>query len=68
MSTKIYVLVAYTKDGKIADLGYAEELEMVQEEIHSEDTKNQLVTLGMSDVEFMIRDNQYPTNYYPLGV
>ena len=68
MGTKIYVLVAYTSDDQIIDLGYAEDLKMVQDAVTSNDVAEQLEELGVKDVEkFVIRDNYYPTNYYPLG-
>ena len=68
MTTKIYVLVAYAKDGRIADLGFSDDLEATQKEIGSKETEEQLKELGFNDVEFKIRDNFFPTNYYPLEV
>ena len=46
MGTKIYVLVAYAKDGRIIDLGYSESLEMTRNEIKSIETLEQLKELG----------------------
>lgn len=67
--TKIYVLVAYAKDGRIFDLGFTEDIKLVREEINSESTKEQLQELGIKEVEkFVIRDNYFPTKYYPLEV
>jgi len=68
MVTKIYVLVAYTKDGRIYDLGFSEDLNMVRKEIDSEQTKEQLNELNVKEVDyFKIRDNYFPTKYYELG-
>ena len=67
MGTKIYVLVAYAKDGRIIDLGYSESLEMTRNEIKSIETLEQLKELGIDECKFKkIRDNYYPTNYYGL--
>lgn len=66
MGTKIYVLVAYAKDGRIIDLGYSESLEMTRNEIKSIETIEQLNELGIDECKFKIRDNYYPTNYYEL--
>ncbi len=66
MRTKIYVLVAYAKDGRIIDLGYSESLEMTRNEIKSIETLEQLKELGIDECKFKIRDNYYPTNYYGL--
>lgn len=67
MITKIYVLVAYATDGRIIDLGYSEDLKQIQSEVTSDDTKAQLDELGIKDVSFKIRDNFFPTNYYPVN-
>ena len=67
MGMKIYILVAYAKDGRIVDLGYSEDLKQVQSEVTSDDTKAQLDELGIKDVSFQIRDNFFPTNYYPVN-
>lgn len=65
--TKIYVLVAHSKDGRIVDLGFSEDIKLVRNEINSESTKEQLNELGVNEVsKFQIRDNYFPTNYYPL--
>ena len=65
--TKIYVLVAHAKDGRIVDLGFSEDIKLVRNEINSESTKEQLNELGVNEVsKFQIRDNYFPTNYYPL--
>jgi hypothetical protein len=67
--TKIYVLVAHAKDGRIIDLGFAEDIKLVRNEINSESTMEQLKELGVNEVsKFQIRDNRFPTNYYPLEV
>lgn len=66
MGTKIYVLVAYTKDGNIVDLGYSDSLEVTRSEINSDSTKEQLNELTINTCELKIRDNYYPTNYYGL--
>lgn len=67
--TRIYVLVAHAKDGRIIDLGFSEDIKLVRDEINSESTKEQLKEYGVTDVEkYQIRDNYFPTNYYPLGV
>ncbi len=66
MGTKIYVLVAYTKDGSIVDLGYSVSLEVTRSEINSNPTKGQLKELGINECTFKIRDNYYLTNYYGL--
>lgn len=63
---KIYVLVAYVKNGRIANLGFSDDLEATQKEAGSKETKEQLKELGFSDVEFKIIDNYFPTNYYGL--
>jgi hypothetical protein len=62
MGTKIYVLVAYTKDGNIVDLEYSDSLEVTRSEINSDSTKEQLKELGINEYTFKIRDNYYPTN------
>lgn len=59
MGTKIYVLVAYTKDGNIVDLGYSDSLEVTRSEINSDSTKEQLNELTINTCEFKIRDNYY---------
>jgi len=55
MGTKIYVLVAYAKDGRIIDLGYSESLEMTRNEIKSIETLEQLNELGIDECKFKIR-------------
>lgn len=35
MGTKIYVLVAYTKDDQVIDLGYSDSLETTKNEIRA---------------------------------
>jgi hypothetical protein len=68
MVTKIYVLVAHADDGRIYDLGFAEDINLVRNEIDSELTRNQLAELGVKAVsKYEIRDNYFPTKYYPLG-
>lgn len=68
-TTKIYVLVAHAKDGRIFDLGFSEDIELVRNEINSKSTIEQLHELGVKEVElYEIRDNRFPRNYYPLGV
>lgn len=65
--TRIYVLVAHAKDGRIIDLGFSEDIKVVRNEINSDSTLEQLKECGVSEVEkFQIRDNYFPTNYYPL--
>lgn len=39
MADKIYVLVAYSSDGKLFDLGYSTSLEEVRKSINSEQLK-----------------------------
>ena len=66
MSDKIYVLVAYSSDGRLFDLGYSTSLEELRKSINSEEVKEQLKELKIEDCEFKIRGNYYPTNYYAL--
>jgi len=63
---KIYILVAYTDDGRLFDLGYSTSLEEVRKSINSEEVKEQLNELNVKEYELRIRDNFYPTNYYDL--
>ena len=65
--TKIYVLVAHAEDGRIYDLGFAEDIKLVRKEINSESTKEQLKAFGIKEViKYEIRDNYFPTKYYSL--
>ncbi|MDX9948699.1 MAG: hypothetical protein RBS38_15165 [Bacteroidales bacterium] len=65
--TKIYVLVAHAEDGRIYDLGFAEDIKLVRKEIGSESTKEQLKEFGIKEVsKYEIRDNYFPTKYYSL--
>ncbi len=66
MADKIYVLVAYSSDGRLFDLGYSTSLEEVRASVNSEEVKEQLKELKIKKCEFKIRDNYYPTNYYAL--
>ena len=66
MENKIYVLVAYSSDGRLFDLGYSTSLEEIRASVNSEEVKEQLKELKIKDCEFKIRDNYYPTNYYAL--
>jgi len=42
MSKKIYVLVAYSSDGRLYDLGYSPSLKEVRKAVNSEEVKEQL--------------------------
>lgn len=64
MSKKIYVLVAYSSDGRLYDLGYSPSLKEVRKAVNSEEVKEQLKELNVKECEIWIRDNYYPTNYY----
>lgn len=64
MSKKIYVLVAYSSDGRLYNLGYSPSLKEVRKAVNSEEVKEQLKELNVKECEFWIRDNYYPTNYY----
>lgn len=65
--TKIYILVAHAEDGRIYDLGFAEDIKLVRDEIDSESTKEQLKEFGIKEVvKYEIRDNYFPRKYYPL--
>lgn len=66
MADRIYVLVAYTKDGRIFDLGYSTSREEVRKSINSKEVQEQLKELKIKDCQFKIRDNYYPTNFYDL--
>jgi len=63
---KIYILVAYSEDGRIVDLGWSTSLNVIREAISSNEVKEQLNELTINTCEFKIRDNYYPTNYYGL--
>lgn len=63
---KIYVLMAYSNDGRLYDLGWSTSLKEVREVVDSEEVKKQLKELNVKGCEFKIRDNHYPTNYYLL--
>lgn len=65
--TKIYILVAHEENGRIYDLGFSEDINIVRDQINSETTKEQLKEFGIKKVEkFEIRDNYFPRKYYPL--
>ena len=66
MADKIYVLEAYSSDGKLFDLGYSTSLVEIRASVNSEEVKEQLKELKIKDCEFKIRDNYYATNYYAL--
>ena len=67
--TKIYVLVVHAKDGRIYDLGFAEDINLVRNEIDSKTTKKQLSELGVKEVmKYEIRDNYFPTKHYSLTI
>lgn len=63
---KIYILVAYSDDGRIVDLGWSTSLNVIREAINSNEVKEQLNELTINTCELKIRDNYYPTNYYGL--
>lgn len=65
--TKIYILAAHAEDGRIYDLGFAEDIKLVRNEIDSESTKEQLKEFGIKEViKYEIRDHYFPRKYYPL--
>lgn len=65
--TKIYILVAHADDGRIYDLGFSEKINIVRNQINSQETQEQLKEWGIKKVEkFEIRDNYFPRKYYPL--
>ncbi len=66
MDNKIYILMVYSSDGRLFDLGYSTSLEEIRKSINSEEVKEQLKELKIKDYQFKIRDNYYPTNYYDL--
>ena len=63
---KIYILIAYSDDGRIVDLGWSTSLNVIREAIISNEIKEQLAELTINTCEFKIRDNYYSTNYYGL--
>ena len=63
---KSYILVAYSNDSRIVDLGWSNSLNVIREAINSNEVKKQLNELTINTCEVKIRDNYYPTNYYGL--
>ena len=52
MSKKIYVLVAYSSDGRLYDLGYSPSLKEVRKAVNSEEVKEQLKELNVKECEY----------------
>jgi len=49
---KIYILIAYSDDGRIVDLGWSTSLNVIREAISSNEVKEQLAELTINTCEF----------------